>query len=50
MIIATADHGFAFEVGGKDRRKVTRSNVDEIAPVPLFIANRRSGADPRDLR
>jgi len=37
MIVATADHGFAFEVGVKDRRKVTLSNVDEIAPVPLFI-------------
>ena len=37
MIIATADHGFAFEVGVMDRRKVTSANVDEIAPVPLFI-------------
>ncbi len=37
MIVATADHGFAFQVGVKDRRKVTSSNVDQIAPVPLFI-------------
>ena len=37
LIAITADHGFAFEVGVKDRRTVTRSNIDEIAPVPLFI-------------
>ena len=29
--------GFSFEVGVKDRRTVTRSNVDEVSPVPLFI-------------
>lgn len=37
LIAVTADHGFAFEVGVKDRRTVTPSNIDEIAPVPLFI-------------
>ncbi|MGI8846589.1 MAG: sulfatase-like hydrolase/transferase, partial [Thermoleophilaceae bacterium] len=37
LIAVTADHGFAFEVGVKDRRTVTASNIDEIAPVPLFI-------------
>jgi len=37
LIVITADHGFAFEVGVRDRRIVTRSNIDEIAPVPLFI-------------
>jgi hypothetical protein len=37
MVVVTADHGFAWEVGVKDRRKVTRSNVDEIGPQPLFI-------------
>jgi sulfatase-like protein len=36
-IAVTADHGYSWEVGVKDRRKVTRSNVDEIAPQPLFI-------------
>ncbi|HEU0023547.1 MAG TPA: sulfatase-like hydrolase/transferase [Thermoleophilaceae bacterium] len=36
-IVVTADHGYAFEVGVSDRRLVTESNVDEIAPVPLFI-------------
>ena len=37
LIAITADHGFSFQVGVKDRRTVTRSNIDEIAPVPLFI-------------
>ncbi len=37
LIAITADHGFAFQVGVRDRRTATRSNVDEIAPVPLFI-------------
>jgi hypothetical protein len=37
MVVVTADHGFAWEVGVKDRRKVTSSNVDEIGPQPLFI-------------
>ena len=32
-VVVTADHGYAFEVGVKDRRLVTESNVDEIAPV-----------------
>jgi hypothetical protein len=37
LIALTADHGMAFEVGVKDRRTVTGSNIDEIAPVPFFI-------------
>ncbi len=37
LIAVTADHGIAFEVGVKDRRQVSRSNIDEVAPVPLFI-------------
>lgn len=37
LIAITADHGIAFEVGVKDRRTVTRGNIDEIAPVPMFI-------------
>jgi hypothetical protein len=37
LIVITADHGFAFEVGVKDRRTVTPSNIDEIAPVPMFV-------------
>jgi hypothetical protein len=37
MVVVTADHGFSWEVGVKDRRKVTSSNIDEIGPQPLFI-------------
>jgi Sulfatase len=37
LVVVTADHGYAFEVGTPDRRLVTGSNVDEIAPVPLFV-------------
>ena len=37
MIVVTADHGIAWEVGVKDRRKVTNRNVDEITPVPLLV-------------
>lgn len=37
MIVVTADHGMAFEVGVDSRRTVSRSNVDELAPVPLFV-------------
>jgi len=37
LIALTSDHGMAFEVGVKDRRTVTRGNIDEIAPVPFFI-------------
>ncbi len=37
MVVLTADHGVAFVKDRFDRRKATESNVDEIAPVPLFI-------------
>ena len=37
LIVLAADHGIAFEVGVRDRRTVTRANIDEITPVPLFI-------------
>lgn len=37
LIAVTSDHGMAFEVGVKDRRTATRSNIDEIAPVPFFV-------------
>lgn len=37
LIALTADHGFAFDVGVRDRRTVTRGNIDEIAPVPMFV-------------
>jgi hypothetical protein len=37
MVVLVADHGFAWEVGVSDRRRVNDHNVDEIGPVPLFI-------------
>jgi hypothetical protein len=37
LIAVTADHGISFQVGVKDRRTVTPSNIDEVAPVPMFI-------------
>lgn len=37
LLVVTADHGTSFEVGVRDRRKITRGNVDEVAPVPLFV-------------
>ena len=37
LIALVADHGFSFEVGVKDRRTATPRNIDEIAPVPMFI-------------
>jgi hypothetical protein len=37
LIVVTADHGFAWQVGVPTRRSVTRSNVEELGPVPLFV-------------
>ena len=37
MIVVTADHGISSEVGRRSRRSTDRRNVDEVAPVPLFI-------------
>ena len=37
MIVLVADHGYTFEVGIKDRRRVNEHNVDELGTVPLFI-------------
>ena len=37
LIVVTADHGGSFEMGVRDRRQITRGNVDEVAPVPLFV-------------
>ncbi len=51
VVVVTADHGYAFELGVKDRRLVTARNVDEIAPVPLFIKapGQREGRINRDF-
>ena len=37
MVVVTADHGVSFRKGQFDRRKANDTNVDELAPVPLFI-------------
>jgi hypothetical protein len=37
LIVATADHGIAFQVGVETRRSVSQSNVEELTPVPLFV-------------
>jgi Sulfatase len=37
LIVITADHGYSFRVGVKSRRLISRDNVEEIAPVPLFV-------------
>jgi hypothetical protein len=37
LVVVTADHGISFQVGVKSRRLVSEGNVEEIAPVPLFI-------------
>ena len=37
LIVATADHGIAFQVGVQTRRSVSQSNVEELTPVPFFV-------------
>jgi hypothetical protein len=37
LIVVTADHGFAWQVGVPTRRSISLTNVDELAPVPLFV-------------
>jgi hypothetical protein len=37
LVVVTADHGISFRVGVKSRRLVSEGNVEEIAPVPLFV-------------
>jgi Sulfatase len=37
LVMVTADHGMSFDLGVRDRRAVSERNVDEIAPVPLFV-------------
>jgi hypothetical protein len=37
LIVVAADHGVAFDLGKRDRRKLTRANYAEIAPIPLFV-------------
>ena len=37
LIVVAADHGVAFDLGERDRRKVTEENLHEISPVPLIV-------------
>ena len=37
LVVVAADHGVSFRVGQLDRRTVTPENVEDIAPVPLFV-------------
>ena len=37
LIVVTADHGVAFDVGERDRRTITRENAEQIASIPLFV-------------
>ena len=37
LIVITADHGLSSQVGVDNRRVASEENVDEVAPVPLFI-------------
>lgn len=37
VLVVVADHGYSFQVGVPSRREVTESNIDEIAPVPMFV-------------
>jgi Sulfatase len=37
LIVVTADHGYSFQVGVPSRRFLSEDNIEEIAPVPLFI-------------
>jgi len=37
LIVVTADHGISSEWGVESRRDTTMANIDELAPVPLFV-------------
>jgi sulfatase-like protein len=37
LIVITADHGFAWQVGVPTRRSVNPGNVQEMGPVPLLV-------------
>ena len=36
LVVVVADHGIGFRVG-QERRTITRRNVEDLAPVPLFV-------------
>jgi hypothetical protein len=37
LIAILPDHGIATDIGVNDRRTTNKRNIDEIAPIPLFI-------------
>ncbi|HEY1358729.1 MAG TPA: sulfatase-like hydrolase/transferase [Thermoleophilaceae bacterium] len=37
LVVVTADHGLASDLGVFDRRLATQQNIDEMGAVPLFI-------------
>jgi hypothetical protein len=37
LIVLTADHGYAWQVGVSTRRSVSPSNVHELTPVPFIV-------------
>ena len=37
LIVLTADHGYAWQVGVSTRRSVSAGNVHELTPVPFFV-------------
>jgi len=37
LIVVTADHGISSESGVPSRRDTSMGNIDELAPVPLFV-------------
>jgi len=37
LIVVTADHGISSDTGAESRRSTTMANIDEVAPVPLFV-------------
>jgi hypothetical protein len=37
LIVVTADHGISSEHGVRTRRNTDMRNIDELAPVPLFV-------------
>lgn len=51
LIAIAADHGISFDLGVADRRRVTPSNVDEVAPVPFIVKapGQRTGLVVRGL-
>ena len=50
LIVVAADHGVAFPQA-RERRRLTRENAAEIAPVPLLIKapGQKTGQDRRRL-